>query len=181
MTLNLGSCLTLSKFSTFLKRILSFPTISSPLHLFLQAAKTILNSNAILSFTSVQLPVDYKFNIHTTLLSRLLIKMKEKWPTATPTTPRNSLPFWHWVQDRRKPLPEQSCLQPSSAHFQIQFNLWNHAFPFCKPPSLFAQKPLQILSYNQVQQMLQINNLRFSFGAGLHISWGTSAPSEVKF
>lgn len=48
-TQNSCSCFTLPKFSTLLKRILSFPTISSLLQPFLQVAKTILNSNTILS------------------------------------------------------------------------------------------------------------------------------------
>lgn len=59
------------KFSALLKKILSFPTITSLLQPFLHVAKIILNSYAILSFTSVQLPVDCRFNVHTTLLSRL--------------------------------------------------------------------------------------------------------------
>lgn len=67
------SCL--SEFSALLKRIFPHYLLSQPP---LQVAWTILNSIAILSFTSIQLPVDHKFDACTSLLPRLLIKREEK-------------------------------------------------------------------------------------------------------
>lgn len=178
MTLNLFSCLTLSKLSALLKRILSFPTTSSLSKPFLQVAKTILNSNVILSFTSVQLPVDCKFNMHATLLSRSLIKMKAKWPRATSPTPCNTVfrsdAGCKTEGNHSQSRAAYSLAQPPSKYSSVSETRLSL---FCKPPSVFTQQPLQILSYNQVQQRCQIHHTWISFGVGLQILWGMQSQS----
>lgn len=74
------------------------------------------------------------------LVIQVVIKMKDKWPRATPSAPRNTA-FRSDTGCNMEGNHSQSraAYSPLSC-FQAQFSLWNHTFPSCKPSS--AQQPL---------------------------------------
>lgn len=95
--------------------------------------------------------------------------MKDKWPRATPSAPRNTA-FRSDTGCKMEGNHSQSraAFSPLSG-FQAQFRLWNHTFPSCKPSSLCPTATTP--SCKQVLKC-HVHHLRFSFRAGLQISWG---------
>lgn len=95
--------------------------------------------------------------------------MKDKWPRATPSTPRNTA-FRSDTGCKMEGNHSQSraAYSPLSC-FQAQFSLWNHIFPSCKPSSVCPT--VTTPAYKQMQRC-HVHHLWFCFRAGLQISWG---------
>lgn len=78
--------------------------------------------------------------------------MKDKWPRATPSAPRNTA-FRSDTGCKMEGNHSQSraAYSPLSC-FQAQFSPWNHTFPSCKPS--FACPTVTTPSHKQVQRFI---------------------------